>query len=281
MRIPDRLQPLVDANLIDEVLSQLPSGKEADVYVVYSEGEYRCAKIYKESNNRSFKQRALYTEGRKVRNSRQSRAMSSKNKSRYGQEQAESEWMGVEVEALHKLAEANVVVPTPYAFYEGVLLLEMIAGADGEAAPRLDEVNLTPDLARKYYKFLIREVVKMLCAGYVHGDLSEFNILVSKKGPVIIDLPQAVLATSNNAAAIFERDIVHLCRYFGRYAPEISETKYAKEMWALFLKGKLRPNTKLTGLFKESTKKVDITEVMSEIEDAREEEMERRRNDES
>lgn len=277
MKIPERLQPLMDANLVDDVLGQLPSGKEADVYAVYSEGEYRCAKIYKEANNRSFKQRSLYTEGRKVRNSRQARAMKSKNKSRYGQKMIESEWMNVEVEVLHKFAAANVAVPTPYMLYQGVLILEMITDKEGNPAPRLDEVDLSPALARQYYKLLIREVVKMLCAGYVHGDLSEFNILASEKGPIIIDLPQAVLATSNNAASIFERDIVHLCDFFGRFSPEISEMKYAKEIWALFKNGKLKPNTKLTGLFKESTKKVDISEVLSEIDDAREEEMERRK----
>jgi RIO kinase 1 len=276
MKIPSRLQPLIQANLIEEVVSRLPSGKEADVYVVISEGEYRCAKVYKESNNRSFKQKSLYTEGRKVRNSRQARAM--KNKSGYGRKEREIEWQSVEVEALYKLAEANVAVPTPYAFYEGVLLLQMITDKDGYAAPRLDDVKLTAEEARNYHKILVRESVRMLCAGYVHGDFSEYNVLVSHEGLVIIDLPQAVFSTSNNASAIFQRDLVHLAEYFSRFAPELAETKHAKEIWKIYENGKLRPDTPLTGLFKESTKKVDISGVLEEIADLKEEELERRRN---
>lgn len=275
MKIPSRLKPLFEANLIEEVISQLPSGKEADVYVVIAEGEYRCAKVYKEANNRSFKQRSLYTEGRKTKNSRKSRAMASK--SRFGREEAESEWQNVEVEALYILDAANVAVPKPYTFYEGVLLLQMITDPDGYAAPRLDDVELTAEQARTYHQFLIREIVKMLCKGYVHGDLSEYNVLVSKNGLVIIDLPQAVLSTSNNAAAIFERDIDHLSEFFGRFAPEIKSTKYAKEIWKLYENGKLKPDTPLTGLFKESTKKADVAGVLEEIADLEEEEMERRR----
>jgi RIO kinase 1 len=279
MKTPPRLQPLMVANLIDEVICQLPSGKEADVYVVLSEGERRCAKVYKEATNRSFKQRTQYIEGRKVRNSRQARAMESK--SRYGRQEQESEWQNVEVEALFQLAAAGVRVPKPYTLYEGVLLLEMITDSDGSAAPRLDEVDLTIEQARQYHKFIIREVVRMLCAGYVHGDLSEFNILLSDTGPVIIDLPQAVQATSNTAGNIFLRDVDHLAIFFGRYAPEILETKFSKEIWKIYKSGKLKPDTKLTGKFKDSGKKANVKEVLQDIEDAREEEMERRERNES
>jgi RIO kinase 1 len=276
MKVPIRLQPLLTARLIDEVICQLPSGKEADVYVVASEGEIRCAKVYKEANNRSFKQKTLYTEGRKVRNTRQARAM--QNKSRYGRAEQESIWQNVEVEALFELAKAGVRVPKPHSIYEGVLLLEMITDGEGNAAPRLDEVALTGDQARRYHAILIREMVRMLCAGYVHGDLSEFNVLVAHDGLVIIDLPQAVQATSNNAAAIFERDLVHLTIFLGRFAPELLDTKYAKEIWKIYENGKLRPKTKLTGLFQESTKKADVAAVLAEIEEAREDAMERRKN---
>jgi len=276
MKTPNRLQPLVDNYLIEEVIRQLPSGKEADVYAVRSEGEIRCAKVYKESNNRSFKQKIQYTEGRKGRNSRQARAM--KNKSRYGRQEEETTWQNVEVETLFLLAEAGVRVPTPYTLYEGVLLLEMIVDEQGNPAPRLDEVILTPEQAREYHAVLLQESVRMLCAGYVHGDLSEFNVLVAHDGLVIIDLPQAVMATSSDAAAIFERDIVHLGNFFGRFAPELANFKHSKEIWKIYDSGKLRPNTKLTGLFKESTKEANVAAVLEEIADVYEEEMERRKN---
>lgn len=274
MRIPARLQPLIDASLIDDVVGQLKSGKEAEVYVVVTQGEYRCAKVYKEANNRSFKQSTQYTEGRKVRNSRQSRAMNSN--SRYGRKERESEWQNTEVEALAMLAAAGVNVPHTYEYYEGVLLLQMIVDDEGHAAPRLSDVNLTGELAREYHVALMRQVVLMLCAGYVHGDLSEFNVLLSQNGLVIIDLPQAVQSTANNAFKLFERDLVQLAIYFGRYAPEIASTDYAHEIWSLYESGKLRPDSKLTGQFKHSTRKADVRSVLGEIDDVRDDEMKRR-----
>lgn len=257
------------------MVGQLKSGKEAEVYVVISEGEYRCAKIYKEANNRSFKQNVQYTEGRKVRNSRKSRAMGSKSK--YGREEREREWQSTEADALMLLGSAGVRVPKTYGFYEGVLLLEMITDEEGYAAPRLSEVTLPADYARQYHQDLIREVVKMLCAGIVHGDLSEYNVLLGKDGLVIIDLPQAVQATANNAFKIFERDLTQLAAYFAKAAPEILQTDYAKEIWSFYESGKLKPDTKLTGRFKHPTKKADVSSVMDEINDARDEEMKKRR----
>ena len=274
MKIPSRLEHLIHANIIDEVVGQLKSGKEAEVYVVRSEGEYRCAKVYKEVNNRSFKQSSQYTEGRKVRNSRMSRAMESN--SRYGRKERESEWQNAEVEALVLLAAAGVRVPKTYGFYEGVLLLQMISDADGNPAPKLNDVKLPSDLAKEYHLLLIREVVLMLCAGLIHGDLSEFNVLLAADGPVIIDLPQVVQATANNAYRMLERDVTQLSAYFGRFAPEILATNYAKEMWKIFESGKLKPNTKLTGRFQHSTKKADVKSVLGEIDEARDEEMARR-----
>lgn len=274
MKIPARLLPLLEAHLIDDVVTQLKSGKEAEVYVVLSEGEYRCAKVYKEASNRSFKHTAQYTEGRKVRSSRRSRAMNSN--SRYGRQEREAEWHNTEVEALAMLAAAGVRVPRTHSYYEGVLLLEMITDASGSPAPRLSELRLTKDEAKKYFLDLMREVVRMLCAGYVHGDLSEFNVLLSKDGLVIIDLPQAVQATSQSAFSIFERDMAQLAAYFGKFAPEILNTEYTHEIWTSYQNGRLRPDTKLTGTFKHSTKKADVRGVMEEIDDVRDEEMERR-----
>lgn len=273
MRIPHRLEPLFDAHLIEDVVGQLQSGKEAEVYVVLSEGEYRCAKVYKDANNRSFKQKTQYTEGRSVRSSRQSRAMDSK--SRYGKNEREREWQNTEVDALTALGAAGVRVPKTYAFYEGVLLLEMIVDKDGNAAPRLSDVKLTPELARAYHETLMRQAVRMLCAGYVHGDMSEFNVLVAADGLIIIDLPQAVQATSNTAFAILERDLRQLTAFLGRAAPDLLKTQYAKEIWNHYKNARLKPDSPLTGQFAQSSQKVDVSEVMHEIDAARDEEMER------
>jgi len=260
--------------MIEDVIGQLQSGKEAEVYVVRAEGQLCCAKIYKEENNRSFKQKTQYTEGRKVRSTRRARAMESS--SRYGRQEREAEWQNTEVDALYLLASAGVRVPKPLGYHEGVLLLQMVTDADGNPAPRLNDVDLTPQLAREYHLVLIREVVKMLCSGLIHGDLSEFNVLVSGEGLVIIDLPQAIQATANNGFGLFERDLVQLAAFFGRWAPDIMETNYPKEIWKYFENGKLKPDTKLTGRFEGSKKKADVRSVLDEIEDAREEEMARR-----
>ncbi len=231
MKTPKRLEPLIEDGLIDEVLRPLMSGKEAAVYVVRCGEELRCAKVYKEANKRSFRQAAEYQEGRKVRNSRQARAMAKGTK--YGRKEQEDAWQNAEVAALFRLANAGVRVPKPYDFLDGVLLMEMVADEDGDAAPRLNDVVMEPELARDFHEFLIRQIVMMLCAGLVHGDLSEFNVLVGPDGPVIIDLPQAVDAAGNNHAfRMLERDVGNMAAYFGRFAPELRYTHYAKEMWA-------------------------------------------------
>lgn len=264
MKTPKRIEPLVEDGLVDEVIRPLMSGKEAAVYVVRCGEELRCAKVYKEANKRGFRQAAEYQEGRKVRNTRDARAMAKGSK--YGRKGQEDAWQNAEVAALFRLANAGVRVPTPYDFLEGVLLMELVTDGNGEVAPRLNDVDLHPDDAREFHAFMIEEIVKMLCAGLVHGDLSEFNVLLGPDGPVIIDLPQAVDAAGNNHAFnMLERDVRNMAEYFGQFAPELRFTKYAKEMWALYEEGKLTPDSPLTGEFDEPDDAADIDAVMREI----------------
>jgi RIO kinase 1 len=271
MKIPKRLEPLLEDGLIDSVVRQLMSGKEAMVFVVRCGDDIRCAKVYKEANQRSFRQAVDYTENRKTKNSRQARAMAKGSK--YGRQMQEAAWQSAEVDALYRLAAAGVRVPTPYNFHEGVLLMELVADADGNAAPRLNDMPFTEDEALAHHNTLIREVVRMLCAGVVHGDLSEFNILVSADGPVIIDLPQAVDAAGNNhAQAMLARDVNNLKSYFGQFAPALLTTQYAQEIWALYEHGNLHPEVELTGRFEHTLPEVDLEGVMREIDDARAEE---------
>jgi RIO kinase 1 len=275
MKTPDRLQPLMDEGLIDSVQRQLMSGKEAMVFVVQSGGETVCAKVYKEANNRSFRQAVDYTENRKTKNSRQARAMAKGTK--FGRQAMEAAWQSAEVDALYRLAAAGVRVPKPINFHEGVLLMELVCDANGDAAPRLNDMSFTPEEARAHHATLIREVVRMLAAGVVHGDLSEFNILVSADGPVIIDLPQAVDAAGNNhAAAMLERDVANLRHYFGRFAPELLTTDFGREIWALYEKGLLNADSTLTGHFHQKLKPVDLGQVLAVIDDAKDEEAARR-----
>jgi len=271
MKIPKRLEPLLEDGLIDGVVRQLMSGKEAMVFVVVCGDEIRCAKVYKEANKRSFRQAVDYTENRKTKNSRQARAMAKGSK--YGREMQEAAWQSAEVDALYRLAAAGVRVPTPYNFHEGVLLMELVADADGNAAPRLNDVSLSEEEALAHHRTLIGEVVRMLCAGVVHGDLSEFNILIDADGPVIIDLPQAVDAAGNNhAQAMLARDVNNLREYFGQFAPALLATQYAEEIWALYEHGELNPEVELSGRFECEKPPVDLEGVMREIDDTLKEE---------
>ena len=284
MKAPPRLQSLVEEGLIDTVVRQLMSGKEAMVYVVRCGDDTRCAKIYKEATHRSFRQAVDYTENRKVKNSRTARAMAKGSK--YGRQEQEAAWQSAEVDALYRLAAAGVRVPQPYNFHDGVLLMELVTDAQGDAAPRLNDVAFTPEAARTHHATLVAEVVRMLCAGVVHGDLSEFNILLAHieadngggtDVPVIIDLPQAVDAAGNNhAQRMLLRDVANLRDFFGQFAPELRATAYGPEIWTLYQAGLLTNDTVLTGRYTPVAGAVDLTSVLREIDDARDEDAARR-----
>ena len=275
MKPPRRLQSLVDEGLIDMVVRQLMSGKEATVYVVRCGDETRCAKIYKEATQRSFRQAVDYTENRKVKNTRQARAMA--KGTRFGRQAQEAAWQSAEVDALYRLAAAGVRVPQPFNFHDGVLLMELVVDAQGDAAPRLNDLVFTPEQAKAHHATLIAEVVRMLCAGLIHGDLSEFNILMAGDGPVIIDLPQAVDAAGNNhAQRMLLRDVANLRDFFGKFAPELLSTDYGPEIWTLYQTGLLSTELVLTGHFDRKTAAVDLGSVLREIDDARSEEAARR-----
>jgi len=275
MKAPPRLQALVDEGLIDTVVRQLMSGKEAMVYVVRCGDETRCAKVYKEADKRSFRQAVDYTENRRVRNSRETRAMA--KGTRFGRQVTEAIWQSAEVDALYRLAAAGVRVPVPYNFLEGVLLMELVTDANGDAAPRLNDVAFTAEEAVQHHASLLKEVVRMLCAGVVHGDLSEFNVLLAADGPVVIDLPQAVDAAGNNhARRMLLRDVENLRNFFGQFAPALLRTHYGDEIWHLYERGLLRVESVLTGTHVRDAGPVDLGNVLREVDDAREEEAARR-----
>ncbi len=270
MKIPRGLQPLIDDGMVDSVVRSLKSGKEASVYIVACGKDLRCAKVYKEAQHRGFHKLAQYQEGRKTRSSRDARAMG--RRGRHGREVMEAEWKNAEVDALYRLAGVGVRVPAPYLVHEGVLLMELVRDAAGNPAPRLNEVAITAEQAREWHAFMITQIVRMLCAGLIHGDLSEFNVLVDVDGPVIIDLPQAVNAAgNNNAFSMLERDINNMRATFGRAAPELLATEYAREIWHLYEAGELKPDSVLTGLHARDSTAADVDGVLDHIEEERRE----------
>jgi RIO kinase 1 len=274
LKTPTALQPLIDDGVIDEVIRALKSGKEATVYLVRSGEELRCAKVYRDMRQRSFQRRAQYQEGRKMRGSRQTRAA---NKStRFGRSEQEAAWKNAEVDALYQLQAAGVRVPKPYGYFNDTLIMELVTDADGQPAPRLGEVDLSPELARQYHEFLIQQIVRMLHSGLIHGDLSEFNVLVAADGPVIIDLPQVVNAAGNNGAlAMLERDVNNIRGTLSRFAPELLGTEFAREMWSIYQRGELTPERKLTGQFARDETVADSEGVLLVVNDAREEAIQR------
>jgi RIO kinase 1 len=274
VKTPTALQPLIDDGVIDEVVRSLKSGKEATVYLVRSGTQTRCAKVYRDMRQRSFQRRAQYQEGRKVRGSRQARAM---NKStRFGRSEQEAAWKNAEVDALYRLQAAGVRVPKPYGYFNDVLVMELVTDSAGDPAPRLGEIDLSPEQAREYHDFLIRQILLMLNIGLIHGDLSEFNVLVAPDGPVIIDLPQVVNAAGNNGAlAMLERDVNNIRGTLGRFAPELLATEFAREMWSLFEQGELTADKVLTGKFVCDETVADPESVLLAVDDAREEALRR------
>lgn len=275
MRMPDALSSLVDEGMIEEVLRPLMSGKEAQIYLVVARGKRCVAKVYKEAQNRTFKHRADYTEGRKVRNSRDQRAIDKRSK--HGRGQDEAAWRSTEVDMIYRLHAAGVRVPEPYQFIDGVLVMELVTGADGEPAPRLGEVDFSPEQAAAVHQRLLREVVRMLCAGVVHGDLSDFNVLMGAEGPVIIDLPQAVDPSKNqNARKLLLRDVDNLQRFLSRFVPAARRVPYAEEMWALYESNQLTPETVLQGQYRASQKKADTGALLELIGEVNEDERRRR-----
>jgi len=281
MKIPKGLQPLIEDGMVDTVVRKLKSGKEASVYIVACGGEIRCAKVYKEAEQRGFHKLAQYQEGRRTRNSRDARAMGKRG--RHGRRVQEAEWKNAEVDALYRLAGVGVRVPTPYLVHEGVLLMELVRDEHGDPAPRLNDVEITAEQAREWHAFMILQIVRMLCAGLIHGDLSEFNVLLDVNGPVIIDLPQAVdAASNNNAFAMLERDVNNMRTTFGRALPELLETEYAREIWRLYEASELTPDSMLTGRFARDTTAPDVDAVLRQIEEERREaEARQRRRDEA
>jgi RIO kinase 1 len=275
MKVPKDLQPLLEDGVIDEVVRSLKSGKEATVYVVRSGAQLRCAKVYRDMAQRSFQKRAQYQEGRKVRGSCEARAMS--RNTRFGRREREHEWKNAEVDALYRLVAAGVRVPQPFGYFNDVLIMELVTDAAGNPAPRLSEVELTPDVALEHHGFLMRQIVRMLGLGLIHGDLSEFNVLLAPEGPVIIDLPQVVNAAGNNAAfAILERDVNNIRSTLGRFAPQLLRTEFAREMWSLYEQGELHPDVPLTGTVVHEEAPADAGGVLQVIDDAREEAIRRR-----
>lgn len=261
MKTPKRIQPLIDEGLIDTVICELMSGKEATVYVVRCGEEIRCAKVYKESHQRHFHQNSNYTEGRRIKNDRYARAI--KRGSRFGRSTQEKAWQSTEVDMLCRLANAGVCVPQPYNFFEGVLLMELISNDRGDIAPRLNDIRMTTKQARIYHQILIRQVVRMLCVGVVHGDLSQYNILAGDQGPVIIDLPQAIEAANNsNTRQMIKRDVDNLTSYFSHFAPELAQTDYGSEIWSLYQRGKLHESVNLTGQMPKQTEPVNVNKLL-------------------
>jgi RIO kinase 1 len=275
MRIPDSLAPLFDYGILEEVVRPLMSGKEAQVYVVVSGGKHCVAKVYKEAQNRSFKNRAEYTEGRKVRNSRDQRAI--QKRSKHGRAQDEAAWRSTEVDMIRRLHAAGVRVPVPSHFIDGVLIMELITDGDGNPAPRLADLVFDPESAQAMYDRLLREVVRMLCAGVVHGDLSDFNVLVGAEGPVLIDFPQSVDTAHNaNARKLLLRDVENLHRFLGQFAPLARRLPYAEEMWEHFQQNTITPEMQLTGRYRPSERRANTHAVLELIQDANYDERKRR-----
>ena len=267
--------PLFDSGIIERVVRPLMSGKEAQVFLVVSQGELRVAKVYKDAHKRTFKNRAEYTEGRKTRNSRDQRAI--EKRSKHGRAQDEDAWKSTEIDMIHRLHAGGVRVPIPHAYSDGVLIMECVVDLDGNPAPRLGDVAFDSEAAQVIYDRVIREVVRMLAVGVVHGDLSDFNVLVAGDEPVIIDFPQSVDTASNtNARRLLIRDVDNLHRFLTGYVPKAPRLPYAEEMWELHEHNALTAETRLTGRYRPTERRTSDDAVLDLIQDADRDERKRR-----
>ncbi len=236
------LDSLVSEGILDDVLGRLKSGKEAEVFRVLYRGEVIAAKVYKDRQQRSFQHNADYKEGRGVRNTRTARAMA--KGSRFGRTQDEDAWKVAEARCLHRLHAAGVRVPTPVMFYEGVLLMELVADGEGEVAPRLIDVDFTAEAARALYEDLRGQIVRMLCCDIIHGDLSPYNVLLGADGPTIIDFPQAVAAAQNSQSAnFFRRDFECIREFCLRFDPALrAHAGDVRDIWRAYERRDLTPD---------------------------------------
>jgi RIO kinase 1 len=230
---------LVADGIVDALIQRVKTGKEAEVFIVRKGEEYLAAKVYKERTARNFKNNVTYKEGRQVRNTRDARAMAKGTK--YGLELSEADWRHAEHDALLTVAAAGVRVPKPDLFYEGVLLMELVLGSDGQPAPRLIDVPLTRDEAVAHHRDILGQIVGMLTCDLIHGDLSPYNILMAWNGPTIIDLPQVIKAAHNSQSEGFLiRDVRNITEHFARYAPELKKCAHDGELiWRKYVRREL------------------------------------------
>lgn len=248
----DSLEPLLADGIIDGILGQLKTGKEAEVWLVQHGDQVVAAKLYKERHARNFRNNVGYREGREVRNSRTRRAM--EKGSRFGQAAAEEAWRSAEADSLYTLHAAGVRVPTPVMFYEGVLLMELVLGADGHPAPRLVEAPpATAEDARALYLDIRAQVVRMLSADLIHGDLSPYNILMAAAGPTLIDFPQTVAAARNNRAEFyFRRDLDNVRNFLAGFDPGLRGMGGdTGEIWNAYVRRDLTPDFAPSGTWRE------------------------------
>jgi RIO kinase 1 len=238
----DPLAPLVADGVVEEICARLKSGKEADLWLVRHGGALVAAKVYKAREARSFRNNAGYKEGRQVRDTRTQRAMD--RGSRFGQAAAEEAWKAKEADALHALHAAGVRVPRPVMFYEGVLLMELVVDAHGHPAPRLVDARIAREEAVPLYADLRAQAVRMLGCDLIHGDLSPYNVLLGRDGPVVIDFPQVVGAAHNSQAeSFFRRDLENLRRFFAAVDPALRCAEGdAHEIWRAYVRRELTPD---------------------------------------
>jgi RIO kinase 1 len=222
---------------VDEELGLVKTGKEAEVYLVEravpetSRSSLLAAKRYRAPEHRLFHRDAGYLEGRRVRRSRETRAMA--NRTSFGREVIAGQWASAEFAALSRLWEEGAAVPYPVQLLGTELMLEFIGDPDGEAAPRLAQLRPgSADLADLWGQ-LVDALVVLARAGYAHGDLSAYNILVHQGRLILIDLPQVVDVIANPQGGDFlVRDVGNVARWFASRGLEVDADALARELLA-------------------------------------------------